>query len=156
MRLTLVLLAILLFVPCRLLNGAVAFYPLPAPKKVSLSKPIDCRAIATTTMSENKGQLEVETGPGKDHLTIVRTGHTLRVTAHHDSTQYPDDEDTYTITSETVDFVSAVEGIKMLPVVHGFVMNKRLGTAVWSESDSTFALVNDNPFTNSVFMRCSN
>lgn len=62
----------------------------------------------------------------------------------------------YTITAETVDFISAVQGIKMLAVVHGLVINKRLSSAVWTESDSTFAAVSDYPMSSIVFLHCVN
>ena len=121
-----------------------------------MARLVDCHAIASTLISEHGGNVETETTAGTDHLTIVRVGNTLQVTAHHDSAQVADDADVYRITSETVDFISAVQGLKPLPVVHGLVMNKRLGSAVWTESDSTFVLVSDYPSSSSVFLHCTN
>jgi hypothetical protein len=131
-------------------------YPLPKPQKVSLTRPLDCRAAATSFISEKGGQLTAESSVGTDHLTIVRSGSKLNVTAHHEGSTLADDVDVYTITAETVDFLSAVQAVKMIPVVHGFVINKRLGSAVWSESDATFVLVSDYPVSSSVFLHCSN
>jgi hypothetical protein len=131
-------------------------YSLPQPQKVSLARPVDCRPVATSFMSEKGGQLTLESSVGTDHLTIVRSGSKLKVTAHHENSSIADDVDVYTITAETVDFLSAVQAVKMIPVVHGFVINKRLGSAVWSESDATFVLVSDYPVSSSVFLRCSN
>ena len=67
-----------------------------------------------------------------------------------------EESDFYTVTRETVDFVSAVQSVKELPVVHGLVINKRLGTAVWTESDSTFMFVSDYPVSTDVYLNCIN
>jgi len=93
---------------------------------------------------------------GKTYFTVVRAGHFLRVTAHHDVTQTGEETDLYTITGDSQDFISAVQGVKLLPVIHGLVINKRLGSAVWNESDSALILASDYPFTASVFLNCTN
>lgn len=131
-------------------------FALPTQHRVKLTKPLDCRAIAGTSIGEKNGHLEAEASPGKDHFTVVRAGHFLRVTAHHDVTQTGEETDLYAITGDTQDFIYAVQGVKLLPVIHGFVINKRLGSAVWSESDSALILASDYPLTASVFLNCTN
>ena len=136
--------------------SAQATFELPRSRRITLAKPVDCRAIASTFLSEKDGRLEAETKRGTDHLIIIRTGRALEVTTHHEEKSVPEETDVYAITAETVDFVSAVQGTKPLPVVHGLVFNKRLGMAVWSESDSTFFMVSDYPFGSTVFLSCKN
>jgi hypothetical protein len=139
-------------------SGGTTTFALPKPQPVLLSKPMDCRALATTFVSEKAGHLEAETSVGTDHLTIVRVAQMLKITSHHTKVGKDDQEDVdfYSIRSETVDFVSAVQATRQLPVVHGLVINKRLGSAVWSESDSTFVLVSDYPMSTTVFLNCTN
>ena len=131
-------------------------YPLPPAQKISFSKPVDCRAVATEFMSEKQGAIVTETSVGTDHLSIRRLGRRLHVVAHHEATHLKDDYEIYNISSETADFLSANQAAKMIPVVHGIVINKRLGSAVWTESDSTFILVSDYPMSSSVFLNCKN
>ena len=131
-------------------------FPLPAQHRVKLTKSLDCRAIAGTSIGEKNGHLEAEASPGRDHFTVIRTGRFLRVTAHHDVTQTGEETDLYLITGDTKDFISAVQGVKVFPVVHGLVINKRLGSAVWSESDAALILASDYPFSASVFLNCTN
>jgi hypothetical protein len=136
--------------------GAPQTFPLPAPHKINVTRPLDCRAIAGTSIGERNGQLEAEASKGTDHFEVIRTGRFLRVTALHDATQIGQETDLYMITAETADFLSAVQGVKVLPVIHGLVINKRLGSAVWSESDSALILASDYPFAASVFLNCTN
>ncbi len=129
---------------------------LPPSHKLSVAKLMDCTAVATEFMSEKNGHIETETSVGNDRLSIFRAGNKLHVVAHHEATRLKDDEDIYTITAETADFLSANQAVKMIPVVHGLVINKRLGSAIWTESDSTFVLVSDYPMSSSVFLNCKN
>jgi hypothetical protein len=131
-------------------------FGLPPANRITIYKPLECRAIATSFTSETTQHLETEVSTGTDHLTITRKNGRLYVTAHHDRSEISDDSEVYAITSETADFVSAVQGIKMLPVVHGLVINKRLGVAVWTEADSSFVLVSDYPVSTTVFLACRN
>jgi hypothetical protein len=117
---------------------------------------LDCRSIATSFISEKDNQLETKVNVGTDHLGIDRKGRTLRVTALHEGLGVPEETDVYSITAETVDFLSAVQGVKALPVVHGLVINKRLGVAIWNESDATFVLVSDYPVSTDVYLACKN
>jgi hypothetical protein len=91
-------------------------FALPQAHRISIEYRLDCRAIATSFTSERDGHLETEVSIGTDHLTIVRIGKTLKVTAAHEKSGLPDDSDFYTVTRETVDFVSAVQAVKELPV----------------------------------------
>jgi hypothetical protein len=108
-----------------------------------------------TFISERNGKVEAETSAGADHLTVVRSGKFLRVT-YRDGTQIGGPTDVYTITAETVDFVSAVQGMRTLPAVHSLVINKRMGSAVWTESDSAPVLGSKYPTASSVFLHCVN
>jgi hypothetical protein len=130
-------------------------FRLPPANRITIYKALECRAIATSFTSETTQHLETEVSTGTDHLSINRKNGKLYVTVHHDKSGDSDDSETYTITSETADFVSAVQGIKMLPVVHGLVVNKRLGVAVWTEADSSFVLSN-YPVSTTVFLACRN
>jgi hypothetical protein len=131
-------------------------FPLPPANHVTVDKSLECRSIATSFTSESAKHLETEVSAGTDHLTITRKSGRLSITVHHNKSGDSDDLETYTITSETADFLSAVQGIKMLPVVHGLVINKRLGVAVWTESDSSFVMVSDYPVSTTVFLACRN
>ncbi len=146
-----------IFVAAAAAQSSSPTFLLPRPHRINLARPLDCHAIASTYIADHRdGRLQVVTSTGTDHLTITQVGPTLRVVAHHQSSEIPEDTDTYRITAETSAYASAVQGIRMLPVVHGLVINKETGTAIWSESDAAEVLVSDQPFATDVYMDCRN
>ena len=70
--------------------GTTTFALLPA-HRISIDGRLDCRAIATSFTSEKDNHLETVVSGGTDHLTIVRNGKALKVTANHEKSGIVDD-----------------------------------------------------------------
>jgi len=136
--------------------SSAAEFQVPPGKRITTVSPLDCKAISSTLVSEKDGKFQTQTNKGTDHLTIKRSGKTLLITAHHDNSGLSPDTDIYQITAESRDYLSAVQHTKLLPVVHGLVINKRLGTAIWTESDPEFIFVSEQPSSDIIVLDCNN
>jgi hypothetical protein len=132
-----------------------AEFPAPQPKRINVTGHLDCVGIVSTVVMEKGGKFIAEVDKSTDHLAIKRVGKSLEVTALHTPPDKKPQTDVYQITADTRDYLSAVQHPGMLPTVHGIVINKRLGTAIWTESDAEFVLVSEQPNSDTVVLACS-
>jgi hypothetical protein len=131
-------------------------YPAPVPRRIEATGNMDCLGILSSMVSEKNGEFVTDVHKSTDHLTIRRVKNNLEVTAHHTPpASITEESDSYQITADTRDYLSAVQRPKLLPVLHGLVINKRLGTAIWTESDSEFVFVSEQPGSDTVVLACS-
>lgn len=105
-------------------------------------------------LSESKGQVVIEAAVGTDHIEVKKVGRYLRLLVHHEHAV--DETERYNITAETPYYLSAIQAPMPLPGVRGLVINKRLGSAIWTLTDSEFAFVSEFPDSTSVLLECKN
>lgn len=135
-----------------------ARFILPLPRALSWNKPVNCIAIATAGLYEERRENEDFDHPklsgymkkGTDSLNLWTEGKNLIVQVR-DQKPY-----TYHISRHVNKWLIAIFSGGDLPVAYSITLDESTGYAVWLLNEPTFYLASKYPYAQSVYMQCTN
>ena len=140
-------------------DEAAARFIMPQQKALSWSEPVECIAIASAGLYEERRELEDFDHPklsgyikkGTDRLKLWIDGKNLMV-------QVGDMKPDRYLVSRHVNksLIASFFGGVTIPVAYFIVLDESTGYAVWSLNEPSFYLTSPYPYAQSVYMQCTN
>jgi len=133
-------------------------FALPPPQALSFSKPVKCAAIASSALYQageepedlKQNKLIVKVKKGTDRLKLWLEDETLIVQVRDEK------PDRYRISGHQNKWLSAVHYGGLMPTVYSISVNENNGFAVWSLNEPMFFPASEYPYTQSVYLHCTN